>query len=710
LIGAGKVNKYKALFENAADAIFLVDEKGKYIDVNKKALEVSGYSKKELIGKTIEDFIPPGTPLKIFPKILKEGVASGEFELLRKDGTLVPVELKGILVEIDGRKVVQGIVRDITGRKEAEREIKQNHEIQHMISSISKISAMPISLEEQLEVILELIISIPWLVLQEKGVIFLVEDDPETLVMKVQKGLPLALQTTCEKVPIGKCICGIAAATKEITFADRIDDRHEVRYKSMLPHGHYCVPVLSGKRVLGVLNLYVKEGHKRDQRVEKFLSAVANTLAGVIERKRLEESLKRSVEEFTTVHEIDRSIIKMPDLSSLLRFIVGKARELTDADAAFYGFVDEEGVIHHHTFSGIRTNAFKNIKLKKGAGLGWLALGKKKPVATEDFFTDKRLKGAPYDAVRKEGLVSMLAVPFMVGDGKPMGVLYVSNRRKTRFTKGQARTLATLAGQSSIAVEHTRLFEKNKKGEENLERAHEKLQQAYEELKSLDELKSDIISNVSHELRTPITIIRGALEIAMEEKQENERNELFKMAMDALVRQNSIVGDLIEATKLNGKKKSKPMPVDVARIMTIVSSEFEPLILKNKLEMKVDVEKDIPFVKARSESLLHILRSLLSNAVKFNKEGGKVTLTAKEKERTVELCVSDTGIGIPKDKLDKIFECLYQLDSSSVRPYGGIGMGLAIAKDTVEASGGKIWVESTKGRGSKFYFTLPVAR
>jgi signal transduction histidine kinase len=437
---------------------------------------------------------------------------------------------------------------------------------------------------------------------------------------------------------------------------------------------------------------------------------VQGIVRDITERKRLEVSLKRSVEEFAVVHEIDRSIIKMPDLSSLLRFIVGKAREFTDADAAFYGFVGEEGVIHHHTFSGIRTNAFKNIELKKGTGLGWLALEEKKPVATEDFFTDSRFKDAPYDAVRKEGLISISAVPFMSGDGKPLGVLYVSNRTKTRFTEGQVRMLATLAGQSSIAVEHARLFEENKKGEENLERAHEKLQQAYEELKSLDELKSDIISNVSHELRTPITIIRGALEMAMEEKQENKRDKLLKMAMDALVRQNSIVGDLIEATKLNEKKKSKPMPVDVARIMTIVSSEFEPLVLKNKLKMKVDVEKDLPFVKARSESLFHILRNLLSNATKFNKEGGKVTLTAKEKECMVEVCVSDTGIGIPKDKLDKIFECLYQVDSSSVRPYGGIGMGLAIAKDMVEAHGGKIWVESMEGKGSKFYFTLPIAK
>jgi PAS domain S-box-containing protein len=232
------------------------------------------------------------------------------------------------------------------------------------------------------------------------------------------------------------------------------------------------------------------------------------------------------------------------------------------------------------------------------------------------------------------------------------------------------------------------------------------LRDAYRKLRSLDELKSDIIANVSHELRTPITIIRGALEIAKEEKDPKERETLLRMAQNALMRQNAIIGDLIDATKLKEEKKLKLEPMDLHNVITIVSSEFEAVALKNKLKMKIDVEKDIPLVKADFEGLLHILRNLLSNATKFNKEGGKVTVSAKEKEGMVEVCVSDTGIGIAEDQLDKIFERLYQVDSSSGRPYGGTGMGLAIAKEMVEAHSGKIWVESRPGKGGRFYFTL----
>jgi two-component system sensor histidine kinase VicK len=105
-----------------------------------------------------------------------------------------------------------------------------------------------------------------------------------------------------------------------------------------------------------------------------------------------------------------------------------------------------------------------------------------------------------------------------------------------------------------------------------------------------------------------------------------------------------------------------------------------------------------------------VLRNLISNAIKFNKEGGEIIIEARERGNMVEVCVSDTGIGIPEDRLDKIFERFYQVDSSPSRRYGGTGLGLAIVKETVEAHGGRITVESKLGKGSRFCFTLPAAR
>ncbi|HDH28036.1 MAG TPA: PAS domain-containing sensor histidine kinase, partial [Euryarchaeota archaeon] len=418
------------------------------------------------------------------------------------------------------------------------------------------------------------------------------------------------------------------------------------------------------------------------------------SLLDITERKRAEDRLRRSVEELVVVHELDRTIIEKPDLSSLLKFIVAKARKLIDADAAFFGFVEDD-VIRHHTFLGLRTKAFKNIELRKGAGLGWLALEKKKPVVVEDYFADKRIKDVRYDLIREEGLISFLAVPFMSGKGKPLGVLYAAFRRKTMFTEEQIRPLVTLAGQASVAVEHARLFEETKK--------------AYKELKTLDEMKSNIISNVSHELRTPITIAITAIELAAEEEEAGERNKLLKMALTAFARQNSIVEDLLEASMMKkGVRKLKLESVDVAQAIILVSNAFDTMAAYNKVRMRVNVKAGMPKARADNDHLMHILRNLIYNAIKFNKKGGRVTIEAGEKDDMIEVCVTDTGIGIPKDKLSKIFDRFYQADSSSKRTYGGTGMGLAIVNELVEAQGGRITVKSKVGKGSRFCFTLPI--
>jgi signal transduction histidine kinase len=199
------------------------------------------------------------------------------------------------------------------------------------------------------------------------------------------------------------------------------------------------------------------------------------------------------------------------------------------------------------------------------------------------------------------------------------------------------------------------------------------------------------------------------LELARAEKDRETRGELLDMALNTLVRQNMIVGDLIEAARMERDGgQLKLTALNLAQAITLVSGEFKPLAIKNNVKMKVRVEEDLPVVRADYEQLRHVLRNLIHNAIKFNKEEGEIIIEAREKKSMVEVHVSDTGIGIPKDKQEEIFERFYQADSSLTRRYGGTGMGLAIAKEIVEAHGGRIWVESELGRGSRFCFTIPL--
>lgn len=241
------------------------------------------------------------------------------------------------------------------------------------------------------------------------------------------------------------------------------------------------------------------------------------------------------------------------------------------------------------------------------------------------------------------------------------------------------------------------------------ERTHE-LKTAFDSLKSLDDLKRDIISNVTHEIRTPITIIKGALEILELEEDPEMRKRLINTSRDALKRQNMIVQDLIEAVKMQGGAISRELALsklDVESILSLATIEFKASAFDKGIELISKIDRDLPPIRADQNKLKHVLRNLLSNAIKFT-EGGRVTVKAKHKNDEIEFCVEDMGIGIAKGVHKSIFQPFFQIDSSPTRRYSGAGMGLPIAKNIINEHGGRMWVESTTGKGSRFYFTLPI--
>lgn len=197
----------------------------------------------------------------------------------------------------DGKEIFIHFVSDISEKKQAEVEIERSLEIQTVISEVLSLSLEDIPINEVLNRTIDLILSIPWLALDSKGSIFLVEEQSENLIMKAQRGLSKEVQMKCSRIPFGKCLCGQAAFTKEIQFTDSIDERHEILYSGIRSHGHYCVPILFGGKTLGVINLYLKEGHRQDQKEKEFLKAISNALAGVIIRKQNDHKLKRHEKE-----------------------------------------------------------------------------------------------------------------------------------------------------------------------------------------------------------------------------------------------------------------------------------------------------------------------------------------------------------------------------------------------------------------------------
>lgn len=182
---------------------------------------------------------------------------------------------------------------------ETDREnLERSLEMHRAMADILKISLEPLDLASILERSLRVLISVPWLSIEPQGAVFLANAQSRELEMAAQVGLHCALLGACSHVPFGQCLCGQAAATGELVYADHVDQRHTTRYEEMEPHGHYCVPLLSDDVLLGVLTLYLKPDHPRQPAEQRFLESAADVLAGVIKRKRAEEALQKSEERF----------------------------------------------------------------------------------------------------------------------------------------------------------------------------------------------------------------------------------------------------------------------------------------------------------------------------------------------------------------------------------------------------------------------------
>ncbi len=176
------------------------------------------------------------------------------------------------------------------------RKSRRGIESQNAVSALLRTALKPMPLDEQLRIALDLILGVSWLSVQPRGSIFLANRETGNLLMVVQRGLGRERRKLCTRVPPGECLCGIAASSQEIVFADGLDERHDRHCDNMIDHGHYCVPIVSRGRTLGVINLYLDAGHVRELEGELFLKAMADTLAGVIERTNIDADLRKAKE------------------------------------------------------------------------------------------------------------------------------------------------------------------------------------------------------------------------------------------------------------------------------------------------------------------------------------------------------------------------------------------------------------------------------
>lgn len=248
-----------------------------------------------------------------------------------------------------------------------------------------------------------------------------------------------------------------------------------------------------------------------------------------------------------------------------------------------------------------------------------------------------------------------------------------------------------------------------------LERSNKKLQE-------LDTLKSSFLANMSHELRTPMNSIIGYTDLLLEgidgpinEEQTTSLKKVSNNAKHLL----ELINDILNISKIeSGKAELMPKEIDLKSLVDSVIPALEPLMAQKSLTLTIDLDENASPVYADPDKIKQVLINLLSNAIKFTNQGG-VTVTARPSERGVnpgdppifaEICVEDMGVGIEEEDLGKIFDKFVQADLSLVRQYEGTGLGLSIARGLVGLHKGVMWATSEPGKGSRFYFTIPLRK
>ena len=239
-------------------------------------------------------------------------------------------------------------------------------------------------------------------------------------------------------------------------------------------------------------------------------------------------------------------------------------------------------------------------------------------------------------------------------------------------------------------------------------RMNKELVLANERLKELDKLKSDFVSMVSHELKTPLTAMRTSAQVlGLADAGKETKREMLDIILRNIDRQTNLVNDLLDLSRIESGRME--LKFERLSLDSLIADSIESVKQAASVEgIKLDVElpESLASVKGDREKLTQVVINLLNNAIKFTPRSGEITIKAIELNGQVEVKVRDTGIGIPPEDLDKVFDKFYQIDSTLTREAGGTGLGLAICKGIVEAHNGKIWAESELGKGSTFIFTL----
>jgi PAS domain S-box-containing protein len=458
------------------------------------------------------------------------------------------------------------------------------------------------------------------------------------------------------------------------------------------------VPFVKGSAFLGALVI----ARRRDQPFSDEQAAVLRTFAAqaaiAIDNARLFNEIRESLEQQEAAAEVLGVISQsIADTAPVFDKILESCQRLFAGRIVGLNLIGNDGLLHIGAFHGSGRAELERVfplRLAEESGSG-VAIITRRVVHYPDVEGGPEVPPPTKKGCAAIGIKSVLFAP-MLWEGRGVGVIFVGRDYVSSFSDREIALLKTFADQAAIAIENVRLFNE--------------IQEKSRQLEVANRHKSEFLANMSHELRTPLNAIIGFTRIVMRRSQERLEQKQYENLEKILASGQhllALINAILDLAKVEaGRVDIHAREAHLGPMLDDAMRTIEPLV-KRETALVKQFNGELPTMLVDEEKLLQIVINLLSNAAKFT-PAGRIEVHAAVVDSSVEIAVVDTGIGIPADKLESIFEEFEQADSRSARIYGGTGLGLAISRRLARLMQGDIQVRSTPGKGSTFTLRLPL--
>lgn len=457
-----------------------------------------------------------------------------------------------------------------------------------------------------------------------------------------------------------------------------------------------AVPVKVSGQVVAVLSAESSQLGTFDEDDLRLFSSIAAQLGGALKSASLHEETRRNLTEARLVQEVMLAATSTLNFDLALERTVKALHRALKIDRLGFLLPDEQKseLVLHPSLVGFAKNVFR-IPIE-GSLVG-RAYRTGQPVLVRDATQKTAYLDQALD-VR-----SALAAPVRVS-GRVVAVLHAESPRKNAFGEDELHLFATIAGQLGVVLDNAQLYQK-------LETQAAELSQAYEELREINRLRTELVQNVGHELRTPLGLVKGYVELLLAGDLGGLPNNQHTALQVVRARTATLERLIHNLTVLQSVPHGvlRLASISVADVVRYALTEFQLVAERAGIVFQDELPAELPPVWGDRNRLGLVFSHLVDNAIKFSPDGGTVAIRAWADQEMVHVSIADQGIGIPFEHRERIFERFYQVDGSASRRFGGMGVGLALVWEIVEAHRGTVDLKSEPGKGSTFTVALPRA-